>query len=89
MRQLKETTKLTIWEAESTLADIAKDLNKLVGLLLISEDVSVANPIMLSVCQSAQFAEQAVVQIKNSQQGQISQSKIAMPQMMPPVGRRN
>lgn len=90
MRQLKEATKpMTMWEAESILAETAKDLNKMVGLLLIGEDVSVANPVMLSICQAAQFTEQAVAQIRQAQAAGQQQNRIAVPQMMPPTGRRN
>lgn len=89
MRQLKDATALTMFEAEGILAEIAKDLNKMVGLLLVGENVSVAAPMMLSICQAAQFAEQAVVQIRQGLQNQQAQNRIQVPQMVPGPMRRN
>ena len=68
-------------DAEKVLADCAKGLNLLIGGLLSSGSASIGNSAVLLMCQSAQSAEQAVVQIRAAlgQNGGL----IAQPQMMP------
>lgn len=81
--QIALSDEYTIDEAQAALVQIAKCLNRLVGVALTKGSLSVANPITQAVIAASGNCETAAVHIAQMRQQQREQSGIVSPSMMP------